>query len=90
MFVLCFFFIFRYKKFLVFVVWFYLECLQMDDICFIFKMEELLNYMNIMEKVFQENEIFYIVIDVLDLMKRVDIVKEKIFEYKSFKVVRID
>lgn len=85
-----FFFILRYKKSLVFVVRPYPECLQTDDIRLIPKMEELLNYTNIMEKVLQENEIPYTVIDVLDLTKRADIVKEKILEYKSLKVARTD
>lgn len=48
-------------------------------------MEELLNYTNVMERVLQENEIPYTVIDVLDLTKRADIVKEKILEYKGLK-----
>jgi len=49
-------------------------------------MEELLHYTKMMEKVLQENEISYTVIDVLDLKKRADIVKEKILEYKGLKV----
>jgi len=67
----------------MFVVRPYPECLQTDDIRLVPKMEELINYTNIMEKVLQENDIPYTVIDVLDLEKRVDIVKEKILEYKG-------
>jgi len=73
----------RYKNSLMFVVRPYPECLQTDDIRLVPKMEELINYTNIMEKVLQENDIPYTVIDVLDLKKRVDIVKEKILEYKG-------
>lgn len=70
----------------MFVVRPYPECLQTDDIRLVPKMEELINYTNIMEKVLQENDIPYTVIDVLDLKKRVDIVKEKILEYKGLKL----
>lgn len=70
----------------MFVVRPYPECLQTDDIRLVPKMEELINYTNIMEKVLQENDIPYTLIDVLDLKKRVDIVKEKILEYKGLKV----
>lgn len=75
----------------MFVVRPYPECLQTDDIRLVPKMEELINYTNIMEKVLQENDIPYTLIDVLDLKKRVDIVKEKILEYKGLKVtIRTD
>ena len=88
-FILCLFFsILRYKNSLVFVVRPYPECLQTDDIRLVPKMEELLNYTNIMEKVLQDNEIPYTVIDVLDLTKRADIVKEKILEYKGLKFTK--
>lgn len=62
------------------------ECLQTDDIRLDPKMEELLNYTNMMEEVLRDNDIPYTVIDVLDLNKRVDIVKDKILEYKELKV----
>lgn len=83
---MCLFSILRYKNSLVFVVRPYPECLQTDEIRLVPKMEELLNYTKMMEKVLQENEIPYTVIDVLDLKKRVDIVKEKILEYKGLTV----
>ena len=70
----------------MFVVRPFPECLQTDDIRLVPKMEELLHYTKMMEKVLQENEISYTVIDVLDLKKRADIVKEKILEYKGLKV----
>ena len=83
---LCLFSILRYKNSLMFVVRPFPECLQTDDIRLVPKMDELLHYTKMMEKVLLENEISYTVIDVLDLKKRADIVKEKILEYKGLKV----
>lgn len=70
----------------MFVVRPFPECLQTDDVRLVPKMEELLNYTNMMEKVLQDNEIPYTLIDVLDLKKRVEIVRDKILENKGFKI----
>ena len=62
------------------------ECIQTDEIRLVPKMEELLHYTDKMEAVLQDNGIPYTVIDVLDLKERVNIVKEKILEYKGIKL----
>ena len=51
-------------------------------------MDELVEYTIKMEAVLQENEIPYTLIDVLNLKERVEIVKQKIMEYKAFTVTR--
>ena len=71
---------------MVFVVRPFSECIQTDEIRLVPKMEELLHYTDKMEAVLQDNGIPYTVIDVLDLKERVNIVKEKILEYKAIKL----
>ena len=70
----------------MFVVRPFQECIQTDTIRLVPKMEELLKYTNMMEKVLKDNEIPYTVIDVLDLKKRVEIVKDKILQNTGLKV----
>ena len=64
------------------------ECLCSDHIRLVPKMDELLEYTIKMEAILQENEIPYTLIDVLNLKERVEIVKQKIMEYKAFTVTR--
>lgn len=78
----------RYRNSLVFVVQPFPECLCPDHIRLVPKMDELLEYTNKMEAILQENEIPYTLIDVLNLKERVEIVKQKIMEYKAFSLTR--
>ena len=78
----------RYRNSLVFVVQPFPECLCLDHIRLVPKMDELVEYTIKMEAVLQEMEIPYTLIDVLNLKERVEIVKQKIMEYKAFTVTR--
>mgnify|MGYP000129167442 FL=1 len=78
----------RYRNSLVFVVQPFPECLCPDHIRLVPKMDELVEYTIKMEAVLQENEIPYTLIDVLNLKERVEIVKQKIMEYRAFTVTR--
>lgn len=62
------------------------ECVQADGIRLVPKMDELMAYTDKMEAVLQQNAIPYTAIDVLNLKERVDIVKQKILEYKGRKI----
>lgn len=62
------------------------ECVQADGIRLVPKMDELMAYTDKMETVLQQNAIPYTAIDVLNLKERVDIVKQKILEYKGHKI----
>ena len=62
------------------------ECVQADGIRLVPKMHELMAYTDKMETVLQQNAISYTAIDVLNLKERVDIVKQKILEYKGRKI----
>lgn len=77
----------RYRNSLVFVVRPFPECLCSDHVRLVPKMDELVEYTNKMEAVLQENEIPYTLIEVLNLNKRVEIVKQKIMEFKAFNTV---
>ena len=83
-----FFYDYRYRNSLVFVVRPFPECLCSDHIRLVPKMDELVEYTIKMEAILQENEIPYTLIDVLNLKERVEIVKQKIMEYKAFTVTR--